>query len=183
MKLSLASTLGSALVLALAASVGDAAIERLDLQKMMTRADGAVSGVIVDREVFRVDHPEDGTMYFTTITVDGTSLVTGKKVQVPVTYLGGYISETEGAFVSEMPKDSMTTPGREVVVFYKWLDNMGYGVAANAMYAAHGGVYSVVKKGSKSVVLGRGDGYAISANDTLPNLRQRVAQAAQQKSK
>lgn len=183
MKLSLPKALGAAALLALAAGSSDAAIERLDLSQMMQRADDAVHGVIVDKQVFRVDHPVDGRMYFTTITVDGTSLTTGQKVQVPVTYLGGWINEQEGADISEAPSEAVTAVGREVVVFYKWLDDMGYGVSANALYAAHGGVYQVVGKASKKVVLGRGQGYAISSNDTLVNLRKRVTALAAQKSK
>ena len=104
-----------------------------------------------------------------TVTMDG------------YTFLGGWINEREGADISEAPSVTQTAKGREVVVFYKWTDNMGYGVSANVMYAAHGGVYSTVKKGGKTVVLGRGEGYAIAANDTANNLRQRISALAAQK--
>lgn len=155
-----------------------AAIEALDLPTMLTRVDQAVQGQVVDRSVFRVDHPTEGRMFFTTITVRGTSLVDGRELTVPVTFLGGYVSPSEGTRVSEMPADHVTQVGQDIVAFYRWSDDMGYGVAANALYAAHGGVYTVVEKGSKEIVLGRGQGYAIEANTSIAELRPRIQKIA-----
>jgi len=162
----------------LAALPSEAAIEALDLPTMLTRVDQAVQGKVVDRQVFRVDHPAQGRMFFTTITIEGTSLVDGKALTVPVTFLGGFVSPAEGTRVSEMPADHVTQVGKEIVAFYRWSDDMGYGVGANALFAAHGGVYTVVEKGSKEIVLGRGAGYAIEANTTVAELRPRVQEIA-----
>ena len=43
-------------------------------------------------------------------------------------------------------------------------------MAANALYASHGGLYRVVSTKRDRVVLGRGDGYAVSQNSTLTDL-------------
>ena len=171
-------TLAALLLGGLAVPPSRAAIEALDLQTMMTRVDQAVRGKVVDRTVFRVNHPVEGRMFFTTITIEGTSLIDGKDVTVPVTYLGGFLSPEEGTRISEMPQNHVTQVGKEIVAFYRWSDDMGYGVSANALYAAHGGVYTVVGKGSKEIVLGRGDGYAIEANTAITELRPRVQKIA-----
>ena len=47
---------------------------------------------------------------------------------------------------------------------------MGGDLAANALYAGHGGVYRTVKGRKGTVVLGRGDGYAINKNIKLSDL-------------
>ena len=174
-KILLATALATA-----SAGVSQAAIVRLNLTEMVAQTDNAVQGTIVDRQVFRVDHPVDGEMYYTVITVEGRSLIDGQAISVPVTYLGGFVSETEGTFVSEAPREQLTRVGRQVLVFYKWADNMGFGIQGNSLYASHGGVYSIAKSGSKSVVLGRGDGYAVAANEELPGLTARVADIARE---
>ena len=69
-------TAGAAALL-VAATLGTAQIERLDLGQMVSKADHAVFGTIVDRQVIRIDHPEDGPeLYFTTLTIEGRSLRT-----------------------------------------------------------------------------------------------------------
>ena len=177
MKLSLPRTLGlSVLALAAAASLGLAQIERLDLAQMISKTDNAVVGQIIDREVFRVDDPVDGPeLYFTTLTVQGKSLYDGRQLTVPVTFAGGFITPDEGVYNSEAPSADDVRIGNQVVVFYKWTDNMGGQVAANALYASHGGLYRVVPGTRDRIVLGRGDGYAISSNTSLTGLTTAVA--------
>ena len=48
----------------------------------------------------------------------------------------------------------LSRPANRVVAFYKWLDNMGGDVAANGLYASHGGLYRVIDGPSGAVVLG-----------------------------
>ena len=155
-----------------------AQIERLTLSEMVHRADNCVVGKIASREVFRVDHPTDGPeLYFTTLRVDGKSLYNGADISVPVTFAGGVLPDGSGVWNSEAPSADDTALGNEVVVFYKWTDNMGGDVAANALYAAHGGLYRVIKGRKAKVVLGRGDGYAVDANTTLPDLKAAIGRA------
>ena len=161
--------------LAVACGLGLAQVERLDLAQMVSRTDGAVAGTIVGSEVIRVDHPVDGPeLYFTSLLVRGTSLYTGLDETVAVTFAGGFVSPDEGVHNSEAPSADETRAGNRVVVFYKYEPNMGGDVSGNALYAAHGGLYRVVSTRRGDVVLGRGDGYAVSSNLTLADLRGRI---------
>jgi hypothetical protein len=167
----------SSAVLAIAGAVGLAQIERLDLSQMVAKADDGIVGTIRDREVIRIDHPVDGDeLYFTHLTIEGSSLSSGKQATVVVTYAGGWIDEEHGADNSEAPALDEVEKGKEVVAFYKWTDNMGGDLAANALYASHGGIYQVAKGSKGKVVLGKGEGYAVSSNVALGTLNTRVAE-------
>lgn len=172
----LAKPLAWAGVAVLAASLAFAQVERFDLGKMVAQADNAVHGRIVAKEVVRIDHPEDGLLFFTHMTVEGTSLYDGRTIRVPVTFGGGFISPDEGVYSSEAPSADETRIGNEVVVFYQWSDNMGGGLAANALMAAHAGLYRLASTKDGPVVLGKGDGFAISSNVRLAELRTQIAE-------
>jgi len=143
----------------------------MDLRSMVADTDGAVHGKILGSEVIRFDHPTDGVdLFFTHLTVKGRSLVDGTAQTVTVTYAGGFIDDKNGVHNSEAPSADDVKTGNEVVVFYKWSPNMGGDLAGNALYAAHGGLFRTANGGSGQVVLGRGDGYAISKNVLLEQL-------------
>ena len=130
---------------------------------------------MVGREVFRVDHPVDGDgLYFTTLRIRGRLLGSGAPKTVEVTFWGGFIDEEHGVYNSEAPTAGGTALGCQVVAFYKWSDNMGGGVAANALLAAHGGLYTVFGAGSARIVQGRGHGYAVRDNLKVGDLRSRI---------
>ena len=158
-------------LLAAGGAVGLAQIERLTLDDMVARTDNAVYGEIVAKQAFRVDDPVDGPeLYFTTLTIEGRSLVDGKKITVDVTYHGGWVSEDEGVWNSEAPTEEETRVGKRVVAFYKWTNNMGGQVAANALFAAHGGLFRTQDGPQGTVVMGRGDGYAVRKNTAIADL-------------
>lgn len=164
-------------VLAMAGAIGLAQIERLDLSQMVAKSDNAVVGTIKDRTVIRIDHPIDGDeLYFTHLTIEGHSLVNEKPTTVVVTYAGGWMDPEHGVNNSEAPTLDEVKVGNEVVAFYTWTDNMGGDLAANALHAAHGGLYRVVQSKNGKVVLGKGDGYAVSANLALQTLDTRITQ-------
>lgn len=157
--------------------LGRAHIERLTLGQIATRADNVVYGEITAKRAFRVDHPVDGPeLFFTDLLIEGRSLATGRSIAVTVTYAGGWVDAREGVWNSEAPSEEETAVGQRVVVFYAWTDNMGGDVEANAIYAAHGGVYRTVDGPAGSVVMGRGHGYAIPANVSLAQLERAVAE-------
>jgi hypothetical protein len=138
---------------------------------MVTTADHAVFGQIIGARVFRVDHPRDGAeLYYTTLTIQGRSLASPQPLTVDVTFRGGFLGETEGVFNSEAPAADDVQIGKTVVAFYRWTDDMGGGVAANTLIAAHGGLYRTVEGPRGPAVLGRGPGYAIGANLRLVKL-------------
>ena len=131
--------------LALAGS-GGAQIERLTLAEIVQRSDNAVVAEIVARRVFRVDHPIDGPeLYFTTLTLAGRSLADDTPITVDVTYPGGFLDQERGVHNSEAPAADDVALGNVVVAFYRWSDNLGGGVAANGLYASHGGLYRTVE--------------------------------------
>jgi hypothetical protein len=166
------------LTLALLGGVGTfsvAQIKAYTLPEMVAEADGTVFGQIVAQRVFRVDDPIDGPeLYFTTLTIEGRAVPSGSPVSIDVTYAGGFINEKEGVHNSEAPSADDVKIGNQVVAFYKWADDMGGGVSANALMAAHGGIFRTVAGLSDSVVLGRGPGYAIERNVKLSDLDKAV---------
>jgi hypothetical protein len=167
------------LALAAAGTVGLAQIERLTLDQMVQKTDNAVTGTIVKSKVFRVDHPIDGPeLYYTTLTIRGRSLVDAKPLEVDVTFPGGFISETEGVWNSEAPTADEIKVGNRVVAFFGWTNNMGGDVAANALWASHGGLYRVARSRKGDVVLGKGLGYAISSNVQMDRLDSDITQLA-----
>ena len=163
--------------LALLGAVGLSQIQRMDsLEQMMDLADNAVVGVITNHHVFRVDHPIDGPeLYFTTITIEGRLVGTETDATVDVTFLGGFIDEENGVHNSEMPSYEETKPGRQVVAFYKWQDDLGGEVSGNGLTCGHGGVYRMEPWSKGTMVYGRGKGYAISRNTTLSDLDAQMA--------
>ncbi|MBA2556483.1 MAG: hypothetical protein H0V12_03925 [Chloroflexi bacterium] len=171
----LALTAGLALLGA--ASFAVAQIERLDLSKMVERADHAVFGTIVDHQVIVIDHEIDGPeLYYTHLTLEGFDLATNEERTVVVSYAGGFIDAQNGVYNSEAPPADAVRLGSRAVVFYAYTENMGGDLAANAIYASHGGLYQTVTgRGGDVVVLGQGDGYAISQNIALHELQERVA--------
>ena len=161
----------------LVASLATAQIERLDLGQMVARADNAVHGRIVASEVVRIDDPVDGPgLYYTHLMIEGTSLYDGRTISVPVTFPGGFISPEEGVHNSEAPSADETRVGTEVIAFYKWSDNMGGGLAANALYASHGGIYRVAATRNGPVALGKGEGFAIASNVRVADLKTQIAE-------
>ncbi|MCI0637299.1 MAG: hypothetical protein L0206_25790 [Actinobacteria bacterium] len=156
-----------------AASV--AQIKSFTLDEMVRTADQAVDGQIIGSKSFRVDSPDAGPeLYYTTITIQGRTLQQAQPITVDVTFRGGFVSETEGVFNSEAPAADDVKLGKRVIAFYRWADDMGGGVPANALVAAHGGLYRVVDGPRGATVLGRGAGYAIAANRRVEHLESAV---------
>jgi hypothetical protein len=167
--LALLALLGSAL------SIGALAqIKSFTLSEIVQTADQAVHGQIIASNVVRVDSPDDGEHYFTRLTILGRRLYDGQTTTVEVAFRGGFVSPTEGVFNSEAPAADDVQVGRRVVAFYRWADDMGGGFAANALVAAHGGIYRTVDGPLGAAVLGRGEGYAISANRRVTDLESAV---------
>ena len=113
----------------------------------------------------------------------GESLRSGEERQVDVTFPGGFIDAENGAWNSEAPSVDDTVLGREVVVFSRWSDNLGGDVAANALYASHGGLYTTIDTREGKIVQGRGEGYAIPMNVTVSRLRDDITSFAQAQKK
>ena len=159
-----------ALALLLLATPLWAQVVRLDLAGLVRRTDDAVYGEVVARRVFRVLDEGGEPLYFTELTLEGRSIDDGRSIVVDVVYPGGVLEDGEGVWNSEAPEPADTAEGERVVVFYRWCDDLGGGVAGNVPYALHGGVYRTVKGPKGPVVLGRGEGYAVRDNVLVDHL-------------
>jgi hypothetical protein len=165
----------TAAALLVAATLGTAQIERLDLSQMVSKADNAVFGTIVNKEVIRIDHPVDGPeLYFTTLTIEGRSLRNDESLTVDVTFAGGFVDAEHGVNNSEAPSADDIRVGNRVVAFYKWSPNLGGHLAGNGLYAAHGGLFRTFENRGRTVVQGRGEGYAVPTNVEFTQLKSDV---------
>ncbi|MCP3919969.1 MAG: hypothetical protein GY711_30945 [bacterium] len=160
-------------------ALATAQIIRLNLSQMVSRIDNAVVGTITDKQYTQVSTPLSGDLYFTTLTIAGRSLVNGQPLTVEVSYMG---AEGEGVYSAEAPSADETKIGREIVAFYKWEPNMGAGFASNALYAAHGGLYTTfLNRRGATIVQGRGEGYAVEKNVLLDKLDSDISTLHQNK--
>lgn len=182
MKLSPMALLATGLAFATITTLGAAQILRLDLAQMVARTDNTAYGKITAKHVVRIDHPVDGNeMYFTTLTIEGKSLETGKSITVDVSYMGGSIDEAHGSFNSEAPSADDTKIGNRVVCFFKHTQNLGGDFACNEIVGWHGGLYRTFERKGEVIVQGRGDGYAIAGNQTIDALTTQIATLAKSK--
>jgi len=150
----------------------------------VAKTDNAVYGVITARKVIRIDHPKDGVeLYFTSLTIEGTSLRDGKPTTATVWFGGGFVDATHGVWNSEAPKADDQKIGSSVVAFYKWVENMGGDLSGNALYSWHGGLYRTFQAPKGVIVQGRGPGYAVTQNLTLSDLRTEIGKLARGESK
>lgn len=182
MKLSPTGFLVSALAVVALAALGTAQILRLDLSQMIARTTDTVRGKIAARHVIRIDHPVDGPeLYFTTLTIEGRSLETGKPLTVDVSFAGGFVDEEHGSFNSEAPSADDTRVGNDVVCFFQKNANLGGGFACNEILTWHGGLYRTFERKGDTIVQGRGEGYAVPANVRLEELTKQIATLAKSK--
>jgi hypothetical protein len=163
-----------------AARVGDggavarASIERVDLRKMLQRTDGAVFAEIVGREVFFAPEPDGPGLFFTRLTLAGRTLRDGYAIRVDVLHVGGVLDELHGAWSSEAPSADDTALGTRVIAFYSWVDDLGGGVAGNALFGSQGGLFRTLEGPLGPTVLGRGAGFAVAHNVSIAALTRAV---------
>ena len=162
------------LALAIAGAVGQAQIKRLSLVEMTNETDNGVLGTIVASRVIDLGNEVDGYgLYYTILTLEGESIFDGRKITVDIASRGGWIDKERGigCWDSEAPQASEIAVGKEVLAYYFWSENIGRGVGSNILYASHGSLFRTAKSPTGTVVLGRGDGYAIDKNIQVGTLR------------
>ena len=179
MKLSILGRGVIALAVTAVASVATAQILRVNLTEIVQKTDDVVLGKIVKKNVVRIDHPVDGPeIYFTTLSIEGTSLETKKPVTVDVSFMGGFIDAEHGSFNSEAPSADDTKLGNRVVCFYRYSENMGGDFSGFEIFGWHGGIYRTFERGGKVFVQGRGEAYAIPSNIELVELTKQIGEVA-----
>jgi hypothetical protein len=142
------------------------------MREMLQVATSAVVGNIIEKTTWHgpLRGLENGAD-FTTLTVEGDDLVTGKQVKHQVTYIG-----TDAAPLTHMPAESDSKVGNRIVIFSKALDfEWGGRSGLNSLIAAEGGIFRIESGPKGDVVLGRGNGTAIGKNTFVSDLRTQVA--------
>lgn len=166
----------AALILLGLAPALTAQILRLTLEQMVDRTDGAVHGTITKSLVTHLPETKDGPdMFFTTLTIEGENLISGLPQTVEVSFPGGFVDDHTGVWNSEAPSADDQRIGNKIVAFWKVCDDLGGGFQSNALYTSHGGLFRTFEdKRGRTVVLGRGKGYAVDLNQRLVKLRKNI---------
>jgi hypothetical protein len=154
------------------AAVSPASVISLTMRQMLERADSAVVGKIIEKKTWHgpLRGFDDGAD-FTTLTIEGDDLVKGSTVKHEVTFLG-----TDARPVSEMPVETDTRVGNKTVVFSQAVNGeWGGRTGLHSLIAAEGGIYRVETGPKGDVVIGRGQGFAVTANAFDADLRKSVA--------
>ena len=141
-------------------------------QGLLSRSDGGVVGVVVHRKVRAFEAPGGGELFFTTARVRGTDLATGAEETVDVTFPGGFISESRGAYSSTAPPANATRVGRRVLMFHRRVEDIAEGLSGEVLVDGGRGLFSWFEsRRGETIVQGRGPGSAIARNVRLADLR------------
>ena len=148
---------------------GSACIEELDLAKMVSKTDSAVHGTITDVRTVRFVPEGDDRLIYTILTIQGEDLYTGKTATMEAAFLGGTF-EDDSMMVTSMPAPSEYRLGNDVVVFRGAVEGWGPEID-HAVYAAMGGIYRTIDTKKGTVVLGKGEGFAVENNVRVGDLK------------
>jgi hypothetical protein len=158
---------------------GRACIEELDLTQMVAKTDAAVCGTITNVRTVRYAPPGDDRLIYTLLTVEGTDLYTGQPRSIEAAFLGGTY-QGDSMMVTSMPAPDEYRLGNDVVVFSAPVEGWGPEVD-RCVYAAMGGIYRVISGRKGEVVLGKGEGFAVSGNMRLADLQAAASGEARNK--
>lgn len=174
--------LGSALAgLVLAGTTAYACIEALDLNKMVSKTDVAVRGTITNVRTVKYTPPGDDRIVYTLVTVEGEDLYTGQPRTIEAGFVGGSFGG-DSMMVTSMPAPADYRVGSKVVAFSAPVQGWGPEVS-RCLYASYGGLFKEISTKNGSVVLGKGDGFAIEKNVAVDDLRAQIRTALEIKAK
>ena len=152
---------------------GSACIEELDLASMVAKTDSAVHGTITDVRTVRFVPEGDDRLIFTILTIEGKDLYTGNATTTEAAFLGGTF-ESDSMMVTSMPAPSEYRLGNDVVVFRGAVEGWGPEID-HAVYAAMGGIFRTIETKKGTVVLGKGEGFAVESNLLVSNLVREIS--------
>lgn len=153
--------------------VGRACIEELDLAQMVAKTDAAVRGTIKSVHTVQYTPPGDDRLIYTVLTVEGIDLYTGQARTIDAAFLGGTY-QGDSMMVTSMPAPAEYRVGNQVLVFSAPVEGWGPEVD-RCVYAAMGGIFREVAAKNGPVLLGKGEGFAISDNVRLEGLQSAIA--------
>jgi len=163
--------LGAATALLLV-QVGSACIEELDLGKMVSKTDHAIHGTITDVHSVSFTPEGDDRLIYTVLTIQGEDLYTGEQVTREAAFLGGTY-QGDSMTVTSMPAPTEYRLGNDVVVFSGPVQGWGPEID-HCVYASMGGIFRTVDTKKGTVVLGKGEGFAVEGNLTVAKLQQQI---------
>jgi len=158
---------------------GNACIEELDLQKMVSKTDVAVHGTITNVRTVKFTPENDDRLIFTILTVEGKSLYSNKTTSVDAAFLGGTY-QGDSMMVTSMPAPSEYRLGNEVVIFSGPVEGWGPEID-RCVYAAMGGIFRTINTKNGAVVLGKGEGFAVESNQLVSELGSSIVLAQKNK--
>lgn len=149
-----------------------ASVESLTLRQMLQKADSAVIGSVTEKKTWEGSIAGSNSPWeFTTITVEGEDLFTGKTLKREITWLG-----SDAHPVSEMPLEAETRVGTKAIFFSVAMSGeFGGRQNQNSLIAAQNGVFRLEAGPKGDVVIGKGAGAAIENNTFVADLRKDVA--------
>ena len=158
---------------------GNACIEELDLQKMVSKTDIAVHGTVTNIRTVKFTPENDDRLIFTILTIEGESLHSGSPISVDAAFLGGTY-QGDSMMVTSMPAPSEYRLGNKVVVFSGEVEGWGPEID-RCVYAAMGGIFRTIETKNGAVVLGKGEGFAVENNQLITDLANNIAIAQRNK--
>ncbi|MHC4823170.1 MAG: hypothetical protein ACYTEP_04035 [Planctomycetota bacterium] len=157
---------------------GSACIEELNLSQMVTKTDSAVHGTITNVRSVMFDAGGKDQRIYTILTVEGQDLYTGQAVTEDAAFIGGTY-EGQSMMTSSMPAPADYRLGNEVVVFRGQVEGW-HPEIDHAVYAAMGGIYRTVDTKRGTVVLGKGQGFAVDNNVLVSSLKTSISRQLQE---
>lgn len=158
--------------------VGSACIEELNLSTMVTKTDSAVHGTITEVRTVRFVPEGDDRLIFTILTIEGEDLYTGQPVTTEAAFLGGTF-EGDSMMIPSMPAPADYRLGNDVVVFRGLVEGWGPEID-HCVYAAMGGIFRTVDTRKGTVVLGKGEGFAVANNIRISSLKADISRRLQE---
>lgn len=146
---------------------------------LMSEADGVVLGRITSSHLFRIESGQGLESYFTTIRLQGHSLSCssrGQRCSLDISFQTGSIRDDQGRHHPEAPEPGEVKLGKRVLVFHRWMEDLGGGMRGNGLVGMRSGLYAMRTELGREWVVGRGSGFGIAGDLPLSELTHRLGE-------
>ncbi len=147
------------------------------LADLLHHADGALVGRILASNLFRMERDAAQEVYFTTLSLRGLPLGRGRRAsqaRLEISFRTGSIQAHRGLHDRQAPTPSECRVGQRVLVFHRWMRNLGQGLRGHGLVGMRSGLYGIERRGGTDWVQGRGTGFGIAADLPLAELESRA---------
>jgi hypothetical protein len=151
------------------------------LTDLISQADGVIIGRITRNHLFRIERGHELESYFTTLSIEGRPLSYRKRggstpsICLDVTFKGGSILENQGVFNPGAPGTDEVQVGTRVVLFHRWMKDLGAKIQGHGLAGMKGGLYLTRRLQGNTWVRGRGQGFGIANDLPLSELSARIS--------